>query len=616
MEPDLALLQRWMSRFVVFQNLVEERPAMVKVYPNFMDRLVEIIPALARLAESLEATRIFALSDNAISRNPGFGRPYPKEIADRRDLKLHSIGWCAFQIDMMVKTLAQSAVDWIAAMETRQDPIGHETCTMDACARNNIDATTYQQTHHYPSCGCQKLYPDVQNIMNILTENMIPLVRLDIANGEPYLSITAWSTEFPKDYIAISHVWADGLGGATEKGLNQCQVERLSKLCNSVNKSKDNTWFWLDSLCIPRVNETIHMKALVGIRDVYLNAISVLVVDKTIEQCTSTSIEKLYAHIYLSAWMQRMWTYEEAVLAKRLDFSLKDGIHTYNVGTRPSMRQTINVVWLSLASELFLLQLKQNQLNVSFIHRAFTYRLTNARDEEFLSISGMLGLDTQLLLGVKGEDRKKLFWLLLKWIPSDVLHLHCPKISAIGFRWAPTTMMWPTPLGQGTMTEGNKSECTEVGLVGTYLIVSFDVLLEGSSSGPGCYCCVRVKQSEGIASSGDDEVLLRLLCINSWPKPPQSLRFNTITLGDGTRAIPEAGEWIFGAALSHQYGFVQDPQTPHASMGGIDKFEYIGGLLVERLQNQETLSSFGSRLQEGSAVQAEGTWIAQKICIT
>src|SRR5437773_7443019 len=39
-----------------------------------------------------------------------------------------------------------------------------------------------------------------------------------------------------EDYIAISHVWADGIGGATERGLNTCQAKRLSRLCNSIDR--------------------------------------------------------------------------------------------------------------------------------------------------------------------------------------------------------------------------------------------------------------------------------------------------------------------------------------------------------------------------------------------
>jgi hypothetical protein len=71
----------------------------------------------------------------------------------------------------------------------------------------------------------------------------------------------------PGDYIAISHGWASWLGGATETGLNTCQVKIISRLCRSYRNCKDDVYFWVDSLCIPRSAPKVYIMALVGIRD-------------------------------------------------------------------------------------------------------------------------------------------------------------------------------------------------------------------------------------------------------------------------------------------------------------------------------------------------------------
>ena len=444
---------------------------------------------------------------------------------------------------------------------------------------------------------------------------------LETSNGKPRLTVSDSSKTGPGDYIAISHVWADGLGGATELGLNQCQAERLSRLCNLVTKTSGNAQFWIDSLCIPRVDRDVYIKALVGLRDVYINASSVLVVDKTIEDCTSShSVENLYAHIYLSAWMQRMWTYEEAVLAKQLVFVLKDGFHTYKVDTWPSMRRTICTVWQSLATQLYRLRADRDRLNIGHIFQAFRYRLTNAPQEEFLSVSGMLGLDTQSLLRVKGEERSKEFWLMLKQVPFNVPFLYCPKLSEPGFRWAPKTMMCPSSTTLDTDLTGEKSMCTDQGLFGTYLTVSMDSLLKGSADKYGSIFYVWVKGSDGsVAPSGDYRALLRLYCTESWPKLPDSHDFDTLMFPSETRTVINAGNWVTVAAFSRQDIAVEDPEASRSGIVAIEKFRYVERMLIERLQNQEMSSGSGTIMFEGSSkivINATGIWSVKKVCIT
>lgn len=97
-----------------------------------------------------------------------------------------------------------------------------------------------------------------------------------------------------------------------------------------------------------------------------------------------------------------MWTYEEAVLAKRLGFVLKDGVFWLDEGESwPRFDDALKVVYRSLGKNL--ITLRSENVNIATIHRAFRYRLTNARGEEFLSVAGILGLDTAELLKVRAR---------------------------------------------------------------------------------------------------------------------------------------------------------------------------------------------------------------------
>ncbi len=619
---DLHLLKKWISRFTAWSH-PSFRPKLDAEYPGLMDQLDEVIPAIVRLAEAVERTRIYALPDC-----PTMGTltwHYPYKIADRRRSRLRGLGWCPFQIRMLEDTVNQSTIDWIAALEMGQDPQGHNRCTAEDCERNNIDTNTYQQSHICDDHHCQKLFPDLQEVMKILSKNRIPVMCLEILNAESRLVVSASSKDVPGDYIAFSHVWADGLGGSTDKGLNLCQVKRLDRLCKYFKPTSATASFWLDCLCIPSpaLNHDIYIQALTGIRDVYINAAAVLVVDKTIEECTvSTPTESLYAHIYLSAWMQRMWTYEEAVLARHLIFVLKDGFHPYKVETWPSMRQTVCVVWQSLATQLHRLRLKHGQLNIGHINRAFRYRLTNVRKEEFLSVSGMLGLDVTSLSKTEDQERTRAFWLMLKWIPFNVPFLDGPKLQKPGFRWAPKTMMYPSSTQMDTELNGEKCECTEDGLLGTYLMVNFDNALMGSAGEPGSIFYVWVKANYGGVTQTDASgylALLRVYCVQSWPSPADSLAFDTIMLSSETKTIPGAGEWVAGAAFSREDKYEGSSQQLGTKPEIFGTFKYVGRLLIERLQDQELSSSRGTVMFEGSSrvqIDTGGVWRVKKVCIT
>ncbi len=41
-------------------------------------------------------------------------------------------------------------------------------------------------------------------------------------------------------YVAFSHVWADGLGNATENKLPRCQLQRLDSLAEKLEKTARN----------------------------------------------------------------------------------------------------------------------------------------------------------------------------------------------------------------------------------------------------------------------------------------------------------------------------------------------------------------------------------------
>ncbi|KAF2011119.1 hypothetical protein BU24DRAFT_472277 [Aaosphaeria arxii CBS 175.79] len=151
-----------------------------------------------------------------------------------------------------------------------------------------------------------------------------------------------YSASMKSKYIAISHVWADGLGNPSENGLPLCQVKRLRanllKLQRLLVGDDANVLFWMDTLCIP-VGPDEYSLRLVQIdkmASIYKRAMTSLVLDAELmatvsddnfpsaephdvdtRMCRNISRElslEARARLTCSVWMCRSWTLQEGEL--------------------------------------------------------------------------------------------------------------------------------------------------------------------------------------------------------------------------------------------------------------------------------------------------------------
>lgn len=140
-------------------------------------------------------------------------------------------------------------------------------------------------------------------------------------------------------YIAISHVWSQGLGNRHSNTIWLCQLQRLQQYANRlVPPANRPIPIWIDTICVP-LEEDARMEAIKTMDAVYQNALAVLVVDQTlIDFDLASAVEKckedesgarlglkgwqieMLMRIKVSPWAQRLWTYNEAFLAQQLFF--------------------------------------------------------------------------------------------------------------------------------------------------------------------------------------------------------------------------------------------------------------------------------------------------------
>lgn len=303
---------------------------------------------------------------------------------------LYHAGWCPYEnstIKYKATDLAESV--FLAQVDRSQLKEGHRRCwanvtvhndMLDAskCSINHIDNETYQPSHAVAGCECNAVTletVDGMDVENIVESRRVPLVAMpDFGNldgSQP--RCTAGSIDLlslqddgqaqavksgedlegeedPKNsvgnakgqeasdyrahrkphpaYVAISHVWADGLGNLQSNTLPACQLRRIQALVNNLFEGESrNIPFWIDTVCIPRNprNPCTRTDAIKSIRDIFAQAHKVLVLDSSLlDLAADCSHEELAVMIKHSSWMRRMWTFTEGASAQDVHFQFQD----------------------------------------------------------------------------------------------------------------------------------------------------------------------------------------------------------------------------------------------------------------------------------------------------
>ncbi|KAI0770005.1 hypothetical protein C8Q74DRAFT_1369239 [Fomes fomentarius] len=374
-------------------------------------------------------------------------------------------GWCP---SMCRPNLSPERMAYASALTPliRRPREDHTLCTIHGCKSPHliVDNATYK-TQHVRSrhsslsflklSSCPFLLPSLADVSELLEAGQLPVI---VYNGRTLTVRNA--ADGP--YIAISHVWADGLGSTTEQGLPACQVARISDVASRLVPGSGA--FWIDSLCIPGSNKELRKCAIRLMADTYRGAAKVVVLDAELGRLStsSTPLKEVALRIAMSAWMRRIWTLQEGLLSRELYFEFADGIFPFKRVTDtwfhareqiPSSLGLIRDPFLEICMPestkmLNLLQPEHDGLEVlksyslEFVLALLGDRSTSKAEDETPAIAALVGVDIKKLLAVEGADaRMKTFLLELNTnrLPAAIIFGHGPKLQIPGFRWAPRT---------------------------------------------------------------------------------------------------------------------------------------------------------------------------------
>lgn len=440
-----------------------------------------LISYLSRFVSAMSQAQIYPLT--------------PTFNSDRFSLhrELLEKGCCPNLLERVRKKIGIIGVYYLALSKRYLDDKSHTGCNEVACVANMIDDVTYETAHWQPTCNgdCQMMRAMLDTVsLSSLQQGQIPLLKLDdtlttqVSENELRLTVRDNSTK----YVAVSHVWSDGLGNTHGNSLPACQIKRLAKHLQAATASLSfdaTPYLWVDTMCVPLQPKIRRKAAIAAMSTVYESASFVLVLDETLGKVPiPRSCEETLWYIFTSPWMTRLWTFQEAWLAGFLVFQFADGAVELGDLIRQSRSSStldypfsvfvkhfdgIEIISLSLTTLLrglwpnsssstrmgtrqrvpntYSTSLGSREDSVALLPRLWdpiTGRRTSHGLDVPLCIAATMRKDVRRILDKDTlEERMEAFWVTLGDTSSDVLFLSGPKLSRIPYRWAPKDLLHP-----------------------------------------------------------------------------------------------------------------------------------------------------------------------------
>lgn len=288
-----------------------------------------------------------------------------KDIAASRMLQT---GWCLRDVSMASHYLSEITMFYASYAKRNYQQQDHSQCTETLCVVNQIEESSYQTQHTNGKCQCQHIEPDQEKIRKILKKGQVPIISLTsktAPDNTKTLEVEIKAHAYMRWFMAISHVWSDGLGNPKRNSLPLCQIHALydllvdmpwdvlytslddaikedfladpfwedktkervdrlvkkgaSKTRNLVSSIRDRRGrpisIWIDTLCVP-LDKEYRKLAIAGLKTVYSSSLITLVLDSELQRTSGLcSEQENLLRVATSGWMRRAWTFQEGVLA-------------------------------------------------------------------------------------------------------------------------------------------------------------------------------------------------------------------------------------------------------------------------------------------------------------
>lgn len=424
--------------------------------------------AIRAMAEDIFDENADDLPQNMKKALRGFSRLQSKFLQKR----FQDAGWCKSDVTLFENYLDVENLYYASTMQHNGLVRDHSTCLEETCLAYQVVEGTYETKHANSDCNCDHIGVDVTIVDRILQQGGVPAVNISLGADVELKVVDVAKDKLP--YIAISHVWSDGLGNERANSLPRCQLRRLRETCFKGPKtsavaisdvSQDNKTetalpngeipIWIDTICVPLSPN--RQLALQAISRTFQQADSVLVIDLELTNSTlNTRWQELSLRVGMSGWSRRLWTLQEAALAQdRLYFLFKEGtLDLWGKAVESLTESYQHMSFRSKSDEAAMVFLRQRAkpdfegesdlFRFIWMAQCLLFRRTSKQRDEAFCLASTLGLDVSNILRYSTvEERMREFLRMLSTIPSTFFFLPGAKLQFPGYRWAPQTFLDP-----------------------------------------------------------------------------------------------------------------------------------------------------------------------------
>ena len=282
-----------------------------------------------------------------------------------------------------------------------------------------------------------------------------------------------------------------GLGNLRQNALPACQLHRLQRMVNALYEGSSHLVpFWIDTVCVP-LKYPYRGIAINSMRKTYKEADKVLVLDSAITESPSPTLDstEILMRLRASSWVRRLWTFQEAYLARELHYQFQDVAlklsdirekyhreHDNNqiiqnrfdaIKDSQLASNTLQMERIKIRLEAgnlvfrdayhFLEQVeapgkgepKEDHARLRSIIHSLRWRTTSRMEDETICLSGCIDRTVEdLTYEPSAVDRSKvavarmkIFLSSLRTVPVGILFVDRPRIEDEGCRWMPTTFL-------------------------------------------------------------------------------------------------------------------------------------------------------------------------------
>ena len=139
-------------------------------------------------------------------------------------------GWCHHQVNHLSRVHSLETFSYLSTLERSSHRLaGHKHCVhREACVACNVNGASYKTRHVDVDCNCSMASTPYSDLTKIIRDGGIPLISIGSDNHtDTGYELRVYPRTREIQYIAVSHVWSDGLGNPDKNALPLCQIKRL-----------------------------------------------------------------------------------------------------------------------------------------------------------------------------------------------------------------------------------------------------------------------------------------------------------------------------------------------------------------------------------------------------